>query len=52
LTNPLLQLQSPPEDTCEQLEKIPIDLKDKYFQVGAILPISEKVELIFFNKKF
>lgn len=30
------------------MEKIPIDLGDKYFQVGESLPIVEKVELIFF----
>ena len=30
------------------MEKIHIDLKDKYFQVGANLPILEKVELILF----
>ena len=35
-------------DICEQLEKIPIDLRDKYFQVKASLPILEKVEPILF----
>ena len=45
---PYSKLQSTPEGTCEQLEKICIDLGDRYFQVGANLPILKKVELILF----
>ena len=44
----LQQLQSPPEDLCEQLEKVYIDLGDRYFQVGKSLQIMEKVELLLF----
>lgn len=45
---PLYQLQSLPKDIYEQLEKIHINLGNKYFHVGASLPTSKKVELIFF----
>ena len=44
----LQQLQSPPEDLCEQLEKVYIDLGDRYFQVGKSLQIMEKVKLLLF----
>ena len=48
LGGPLQQLQPPPENIYEQLEKIHIDLTGKYFQVGVSLPTLEKVELIYF----
>lgn len=37
-SEPLQQLQPLPYDICEQLERIRINLWDKYFQVGANLP--------------
>ena len=38
--------------TCEKLEKIVIDnYLEKFFQVGAQLPLQEKEELIVFLKR-
>ena len=38
--------------TCEKLEKIVIDnYLEKFFQVGAQLPLQEKEELIVFHKR-
>ena len=36
------------KESCEQLEKVYLDLGDRYFHVGKNLPIMEKVKLLLF----